>query len=146
MSEFQRDPHPRTLSVLNGDAPQPVKVADHLGPGGNAAQRFNIRLADLICRGVGTMWCAYAFAALDMLALPQAIRGGAFGIVQWLASFFLQLVLLSIVMVNQNAQAKASDARSEQTRCDVEAILAEITEVHRHLEHQDETLAGINKP
>jgi hypothetical protein len=69
------------------------------------------------------MWCSYLFAAFDCLALPQAIQGGLFGIVQWVASFFLQLVLLSIVMVGQNVQGAASDARSIATYKDTEAIL-----------------------
>lgn len=70
------------------------------------------------------MWAAYSFALFDCLALPQAIHGGMFGIVQWVASFFLQLVLLSIVMVGQNVQATAADARAEATYKDTEAMLA----------------------
>lgn len=120
----------------------PVKVADHL-PGGSRITRFNSRFAVAITKGVGTMWCAYAFGTLDLFALPTAIHGGAYGIVQWIASFFLQLVLLSIIMVGQNIQAKASDARSEQTFKDAEAILHECVELQDHLHAQDNVLNNI---
>jgi hypothetical protein len=43
--------------------PGPVKATDQL-PRGNAAARFNAWFAVKITSGVGTMWCAYAFAAL----------------------------------------------------------------------------------
>jgi hypothetical protein len=48
------------------------------------------------------MWCAYAFALFDLISLPAAIRGGAVAIVSWVAQTFLQLVLLSVIMVGQN--------------------------------------------
>lgn len=109
-----------------------------------AAQRFNTRLALWTTRVVGTMWCAYAFAALDCLALPEAIRGGMFGMVQWLASFFLQLVLLSIIMVGQDVQAKAADARAEATFNDAEAILHGEDQIAAHLAVQDELLHALS--
>jgi hypothetical protein len=117
----------------------PVRVADQHATG-NAATRFNTRLALLTTKAVGSMWCAYAFAAFDCLALPQAIDGGLFGMVQWAASFFLQLVLLSIIMVGQNVQAQASDGRAEQTYLDAEAILHGIGQAQGHLDVQDRHL------
>jgi len=110
---------------------QPVHahVRDHLLPHGSAAARFNSRVAQLVTDGVSTMWCAYAFALFDCLALPTAIRGGMYGIVQWVASFFLQLVLLSIVMVKQTIQDAASDARAAKTFEDTERIICDLAEV-----------------
>ena len=63
-------------------------------------------------RGVGTMWCAYVFAALSLVALPQAIKGGSLTIVQWISQTFLQLILLSIIMVGQQVISAASDERA----------------------------------
>jgi hypothetical protein len=93
---------------------------EHLRTGIKLIDRFNNVFAGIITKGVGTMWCAYAFAIFDLLALPTAISGGLFGIVQWVASFFLQLVLLSIIMVGQAQQNIASDARSAKTFEDAE--------------------------
>jgi len=101
------------------------RVIDHLRPppGAHPVVKANAWLAVKITQGVGTMWCAYAFALFDLLALPTAIRGGLYGIVQWAASFFLQLVLLSIIMVGQAGQAAASDARSAKQFEDTEVIV-----------------------
>lgn len=120
----------------------PVKVSGQL-PSGNAVTRFNSRLAMLTTKAVGTMWCAYIFAIFDCLALPTAIKGSTYGIVQWVASFFLQLVLLSIIMVGQSNQGAASDARAEQTFKDAESILSECLELQKHLEAQDEILVKL---
>jgi hypothetical protein len=117
----------------------PVKVADQ-HPSSSVAARFNTRLALATTKAVGSMWCAYAFAAFDCLALPQAIQGGLFGIVQWVASFLLQLVLLSIIMVGQNVQADAADKRAESTFLDAEAILDSAKQIAEHLGAQDQHL------
>jgi hypothetical protein len=114
----------------------PVKVTDQ-HPRGNRVTRFNTRLALATTKAVGSMWCAYAFAAFDCLALPEAIAGGMFGMVQWVASFLLQLVLLSIIMVGQDVQAKAADARAESTFKDAEAILHAADQIAEHLTAQD---------
>jgi hypothetical protein len=117
----------------------PVKVSDQHATG-TAVTRFNTRLALLTTQVVGSMWCAYAFAVFDCLALPQAIQGGMFGIVQWVASFLLQLVLLSIILVGQNVQAEAADKRSESTYLDAEAILQSASQIAEHLGAQDQHL------
>ncbi len=75
--------------------------------------RFNTFVAVSITKGVGSMWCAYAFMALALLSLPSAIRSGStVTLVSWVSQTFLQLVLLSVIMVGQNVLAAASDARS----------------------------------
>jgi hypothetical protein len=117
-----------------------LHTLDHL-PRGNAVARFNARVALIVTRAVGTMWCAYVFALFDILALPTAIRGGLYGIVQWVASFFLQLVLLSIIMVGQDVQARASDARAAKTFDDAEESKAALAVALDRLD--DKTEGGI---
>jgi hypothetical protein len=84
---------------------------------------FNAKFAVLITRLVGTMWCAYLFGIIALLGLGPALKPGGQGIVAWIAQTFLQLVLLSVIMVGQNVQSLASDARSANTYKDAEAIL-----------------------
>jgi hypothetical protein len=84
---------------------------------------FNAKFAVLITRLVGTMWCAYVFAAIAFIGLGPALKPGGEGIVSWIAQTFLQLVLLSVIMVGQNVQSLAADARSANTFKDAEAIL-----------------------
>ena len=71
-------------------------------------------LAVRITKAVGTMWCAYAFALLAIVSLPAAILShNAVVMVSWISQTFLQLVLLSIIIVGQNVIQEASDKRAE---------------------------------
>jgi hypothetical protein len=72
--------------------------------------------------------------------LPSAVKNGLGGIVQWIAQTFLQLVLLSIIIVGQNVQAEASDKRAESTYQDAEAVLHEALQIQEHLLIQDQEL------
>jgi len=85
---------------------------------------FNAKLALVITRSVGTMACAYIFAGIALVSLPAAISSGqVIIIVSWIAQTFLQLVLLSIIMVGQSVQSAASDARAAKQFADTETIL-----------------------
>jgi uncharacterized membrane protein YjjP (DUF1212 family) len=92
--------------------------------------RFNDWLAISITNMVGTMWCAYAFAGLALISFPAAIRSGTAPLVAWIAQTFLQLVLLSIIMVGQKVAAAKSDRQLEQTYRDAEALLKISDEIH----------------
>ncbi len=94
---------------------------------------FNGRLAVLITNMVSTMWCAYVFAGLALISLPAALEGGTAAIVSWVAQTFLQLVLLSVIMVGQKVAAQASDKQAVQTYRDAEALLQIQDELHRLL-------------
>jgi ABC-type nickel/cobalt efflux system permease component RcnA len=120
----------------------PVRVVDQLDTRSTAA-RFNTWLAVVVTRAVGSMWCAYVFALLDLVSLPDAIRAGVAATVSWIAQTFLQLVLLSIIMVGQNVQAEAADKRSEATFKDTEALLYGQEQVALHLAVQDMVLRAL---
>ena len=92
---------------------------------------FNGRLEFLITNMVITMWCAYLFALIALISLPAALQGGAATIVSWIAQTFLQLVLLSVIMVGQKVAARASDKQALQTYKDTESLLKIQDEVHR---------------
>ena len=87
------------------------------------------------------MWAAYLFTVLAIVSFPSAIRSGdSIIIVAWIAQTFLQLVLLPIIIVGQNIQAKAADKRAEQTYKDAEAIMHECLQIQAHLAAQDGAL------
>ena len=88
---------------------------------------FNKFIAEKITAGVATMWCAYLFAIIALISLPNAIKSGdTLVIVSWIAQTFLQLVLLSIIMVGQSV----SSAKLEQTINEThEASLIELVEL-----------------
>ena len=69
-----------------------------------------------ITAAVGTMWMAVAFAALTFVSLPGVIaQHNLVDIVQWVAQTFLQLVLLSVIMVGQNAQGVTTERMIRDT-------------------------------
>jgi len=102
-----------------------------------AAARFNTWLGVRITNSVGTMWCAYGFAAIALISLPDAVKGGTAPLVAWIAQTFLQLVLLSIIMVGQKVEGAASEIRAIDTYQDAEALLAEVVQIQNHLLAQD---------
>ena len=130
-------PHPH---IARRKARVPILVAE-VRSRKSAVQRFNAFLAVKITGGVGTMWCAYLFAILASISLPDAIRGGTPTIISWIAQTFLQLVLLSIIIVGQKVAAEASDKRALDTYNDAEAVLHEAIQIQQHLAAQDKLLA-----
>jgi hypothetical protein len=106
---------------------------------------FNGWLAVKITDAVATMWCAYAFTILALISLPEAIRGGTGPLVAWIAQTFLQLVLLSIIMVGQKVAAVASDKQAFQTYKDAEALLEISNSVHKLLKTNTELTQQIHK-
>ena len=90
------------------------------------------------------MWAAYLFCILSLVSLPSVLASGnAVVIVSWIAQTFLQLVLLPIIIVGQNIQAAASDARAVATYEDAGAILEEAIEIQNHLATQDKVLNNL---
>jgi hypothetical protein len=76
-----------------------------------------------ITKVVGTMWCAIAFALIALVSLPGALAtGNVVTIISWIAQTFLQLVLLSVIMVGQDLQSRATAQMITETH---EATLAE---------------------
>ena len=92
-------------------------------------KRFNDWLGVKITQSVGTMWCAYAFAGLALISLPASIHQGTQALIQWIAQTFLQLVLLSIIIVGQKVESAASDDRAAKTYSDCEEILIDTREI-----------------
>jgi hypothetical protein len=100
---------------------------------------FNAKVAVLLTRGVGTMACAYLFCLIALASLPAVLvqagalhrsdvpsfltKEGLILVVAWIAQTFIQLVLLSVIMVGQSVQSATSDARAANTYDDTEIIL-----------------------
>lgn len=102
------------------------------------------KIAVFITSVVGTMWCAIAFTLLALVSLPDAVRGGRATMIAWIAQTFLQLVLLSVIMVGQNLQNKHSEARANANfDVNVKAEL-EVETILQHLENQNEKLEEIS--
>ena len=115
---------------------------DHL-PTNNGYARFNKWLAVKVTSGVGSMTCAYLFSVLAIISLPailsqfQAfhstfpswlVKASLIALVSWIAQTYIQLVLLSVIIVGQNIQSAASDARAAKTFEDTELVVDRLDE------------------
>ena len=91
---------------------------------------FNAKIAVVVTNIVGSMWCAYVFTLLALMSLPAVlsafsifagvfpawlVKASLIALVAWIAQTFLQLVLLSVIMVGQQVQSLAADSRSQET-------------------------------
>jgi hypothetical protein len=89
-----------------------------------AVDGFNAKVAVLLTKIVGTMWCFYVFNGIALVSLPSALRTGQLTIIiNWVSSNWIQLILLPALMVGQNVQSAAADARAMRTFEDTEKIL-----------------------
>ena len=132
--------HPRELERT---AAGPARVHDQLR-GDTAIARLNRYLAIKITTGVGTMWCAYLFAVLAFVSLPSVIASGSIkDVVAWVAQTFLQLVLLSIIIVGQNISQAAADKRAQDTFEDASASLQKANQIQIHLLEQDRQIEAL---
>ena len=143
MPIFDYVPHPHVEQRKLTGAPK-VKDAVKTVHGPSVIGRINAKVGLKITVIVGTMWTAYLFTLLTLISLPSAIQSAnAIIIVAWIAQTFLQLVLLPIIIVGQNVQAAAADARSEATYNDAAAVLEEAKQIQAHLVAQDEEIGKI---
>jgi hypothetical protein len=133
----------RHLRFLEAAHPTPARIKAAMGE----VDGVNAKIAVLITRLVGSMWCAYVFGIIAFLGLRPALKPGGEGLIAWIAQTFLQLVLLSVIMVGQSVQSAASDARSEQTYEDTVQILdaLNVKTAGGIKELRDELLAAIDK-
>ena len=132
-----------------------ARTVDH-HPAGSAYARFNKRVAMTLTGVVGTMTCFWIFCGLALCSLPAVLSGfsafsGVFpswmvrssdiALVAWIAQTFIQLVLLPALMVGQNLQNEAADARAAKTFEDVEVVRGDLTTALDRLD--EETEGGI---
>lgn len=116
-----------------------LRTEDHHGAG-SRYQRVNKRLALLLTSKVGSMTCFWVFWGVCFTILPSVLHAMglssmplvprfmlSFGfnlLGTWLFSTCFQLTLLPALMVGQNLQNEAADARAAKTFEDVEELKA----------------------
>ncbi|HEY7126660.1 MAG TPA: hypothetical protein VH540_22170 [Ktedonobacterales bacterium] len=126
---FHHEPRPHQPQNVNE-----VHAAERLG--------LNDRIAVWISKNVGTMICAYVFAGIGIASLVGALTGNpllaaTFGA---LSSYFLQLVLLPIIMVGQNVQSRHSELQADEMFRTTVSVFHDIEQVMQHLSAQDAEL------
>ena len=128
---MSRHPH---FGFTKSGLPVHARVIDH-HPGG-----LNKRIATGLTAQVGTMRMFWYFNVLSLLSLPATLvlvgvfaapKSGplhfflTFGwiyLITWICQNYIQLVLLPALMVGQNLQNEASDARAAKQFEDMEQV------------------------
>jgi hypothetical protein len=114
--------------------------------GGGTLGRWNAAIAVRITRIVGTMYCAYVFTLIALVALPTAIQQGSPTVlVNWVSSNFLQLVLLPIIIVGQNVISEAQDKRAEADHKTLTALHQMNVQQLEILKKEDQILEMLQK-
>lgn len=109
----------------------------------NRVSAFNQRIAERVTALVSTMWTAYIFAAIALISLPSALRSGEILIIiAWIAQTFLQLVLLSIIMVGQKRSAETIAQEINETHA---AAVAEFEIAKESREMADQQMREIKQ-
>ena len=141
--EYQQHPHASTRHQTHPGAGFKAK---HQAKAKGEKLSVNDRVGLGITKTVGTMWAAYVFFGLTLVSLPAALASGnALVIVSWIAQTFLQLVLLPVIIVGQNIQAREAERRAIATYDDATAILEESKQIQQHLASQDAALDKLIK-
>jgi len=98
------------------------------------------RIGVWITEHVGTMSCAYLFSVIGASGVYGAIGGNAslVLIVGSISGYFLQLVLLPVIMVGQNVQARHDQIKADiRYEVDLE-IVERLERVEQYLKKYDE--------
>ena len=123
--------------------------------GAGAVGEFNSRLAVVITMNVGTMWAAYVFAVIGITSLVGVLTSNITLtlLAGGLSSYFLQLVLLPIIMVGQNVISASQDARAEADHLTLTTLhamnvrqLEMLEQQAKILEQQHQILEMLRKP
>lgn len=107
---------------------------------GNAG--VNQRIAVAITRGMGTMFCAYIFAALALAGFP-GFPATIQQYVQWLSQTFIQLTALSILAVGQSVIGKHAEIQADEAFSTTLHTFHDMEQVMEHLNKQDEAILEI---
>lgn len=129
MSLFKRELHPH--KPMNPNVLHELELM---------AASFSQRVAIGLTKAVGTMACAYLFALLAIAGFPGLLGPFASQMVQWISQTFIQLVMLSVIMVGQSVLGRKQEIQSDEQFNTTVKTYHDIEQVLKHLEAQDQEL------
>jgi hypothetical protein len=104
-----------------------------------ASSGFNQKLAIGLTKAVGTMICAYIFAVLAIIGYP-GFHATATQWVQWISQTFIQLVMLSVIMVGQSILGRQQELQADEQFHTTMSSYHDIEQIMQHLSAQDAEL------
>jgi hypothetical protein len=106
---------------------------------------LNDEIAVYVSQHVGSMVCAYVFAGIGVGSIvfvltQQLVLAAIFGSV---SSYFLQLVLLPIIMVGQGVQGRHGEIQADESFHATMNTLHDAEQMAEHLDKQDREILRI---
>ena len=110
----------------------------------NVAYKEKLFVTDKIALWITTKVGTFSFFVFTIcLTIIPFIIPSTMQIIMFISSSFLQLVLLPLIMIGQNLQSVHAELRSESTYNIAKKSEEEISNIHAHLENQEEILKKI---
>lgn len=103
---------------------------------------LNQRIAVMLTNHVGTMWCSYLFAGIGIGSLVGVFTGNVFLALLFgsISSYFLQLVLLPVILTGQNVLSAHQELLAEEQFATTVKIYHDLEQAMQHLSVQDTEL------
>ena len=143
-------PAKKQTTTLHTHTPRPhvVRNANHVHKEKQQAQGvkgfFTTTIALWLTKNVGTMVCAYLFAVLAVAGFP-GFGATPTQYVQWTSQTFIQLVMLSVLLVAQNVIGKHAEVQADEQFKAVMNTEHDTEQIAIHLGKQDELILQILK-
>ena len=137
----QKHPPTRALFRHEPHQHQPRNV-NQIHATEQAGEGFNTRLAVALTKYTGTMWTAYVFAGIGIGSLVGVFTNSVFlGLLFGsISSYFLQLVLLPIIMTGQNVLGRKAELQADEQFNTTMSTYHDIEQIMQHLSAQDAEL------
>jgi uncharacterized membrane protein len=131
MALFHHEPHQHQPRNVNQ-----VQAAEQAGEG------FNTRLAVALTKYTGTMWTAYLFAGIGIGSLVGVFTNNVYLALFFgsISSYFLQLVLLPVIMTGQNVLGRKAELQADEAFKTTMSTYHDIEQIMQHLLAQDAEL------
>jgi hypothetical protein len=123
-------------------SPHFLKNVNRLHEAEQMAAGINTKIAIAITRGMGTMLCAYMFAAIALFGFP-GFHSTIPQYVQWISQTFIQLTALSVLAVGQSVLSRHQELQAEEQFETSQHSFHDIEQIMLHLDKQDEAILQI---
>jgi hypothetical protein len=101
---------------------------------------INQKIAIALTKSVGTMACAYCFTLLAVAGFPGLLGANVAQYVQWISQTFIQLTMLSVIMVGQGLLGRKQELQAEESFNTTMKTYHDIEQIIEHLSSQDTEL------
>jgi NhaP-type Na+/H+ or K+/H+ antiporter len=103
------------------------------------------RIALLLTNSIGTMFCVYLFTILGGLSLYGALTNNTTLVLVFgsISSYFIQLVLLPLIMVGQGVQSRHTEIRADLEFETTQREELENQEILLRLERMEQTILDL---